>query len=255
MLFSNFSYGNKSNIDELNYAESLYLKGITSKENLRSTTEQNTFFREAGYSYSTLANENPSFQANLYFNAANAFYMADDLGEAIWNYKKAVRSDILNKAIKHNLEIALDRQSDALPKNGFLNIFTIKAILLFNRFIFEVLFFISFSLIWISLSIKLYRPKKKWLRLLLPVSTGCSLTFGLLWMLSIMLMYNTGEGVIIQKECIARKGSSTIYEPFYQESLHEGLELKIIREERNYSLCNLPNGDNVWLLTEAIRKL
>ena len=62
--------------------------------------------------------------------------------------------------------------------------------------------------------------------------------------------YNTEfirHGVVVVDECTARKGGSESYEPAFNQSLQEGTEFTVIREQNGWLNVNLPESGECWI--------
>ena len=52
--------------------------------------------------------------AELYFNLGNSYYRMQDIGQAIWAYKNAIRLNPRDKDIAHNLKVAEANKIDRI---------------------------------------------------------------------------------------------------------------------------------------------
>ena len=201
-------------------------------------------YRSAAAYYNSII-ESGIVNAGLYYNMANAYFRAGEVGQAILNYRRALLYSPSDKQIRYNLEFARKQQ-----KNGFIldSEHEVVKIIFFWHFIMPVsikvlILIISNLLFWGALVLRrLGRPVLKMSAV--PAIIGLLLSASLFvdWQSS-----NVFHGVVTATSTIGRTGDSRSYESSFDAPLYQGVEFEIQQQRVGWILAELPNGELCWL--------
>ncbi len=62
--------------------------------------------------------------------------------------------------------------------------------------------------------------------------------------------HRTPEGVVVVDDVVVRKGNSEGFEPQFAESLHQGVEFRVVEERPGWLHIRLSNDKSGWIRTE-----
>jgi hypothetical protein len=79
-----------------------------------------------------------------------------------------------------------------------------------------------------------------------------SIVFGLSLLASHQRWDNPVDGVIVEREVIARQGNGFIYDNAFTSPLHAGTEFSIIEQRGEWYYAKLLNGDTCWLPVNSV---
>ncbi len=184
----------------------------------------------------------------LYYNAGNAYFRINDLGHAILYYRRAMQYMPDDPNLKQNIEYARGIRFDKIEEQQKTKVFKT---LFFWHYDLSVqtrmiLFELSFFLIWLFASIRLYVKKS-----FLNRAVISSAVFFILMLISVgtdvVNIRKNRPGVIIAPEVYARKGNSSTYEKSFKEPLHSGTEFILIEERKNWYHIKLLDSRTCWV--------
>jgi len=188
----------------------------------------------------------------LYYNLANTYFKLNNLGQAILNYRKAWNLSPGDPEITKNLEYAREGLRDdiaALPLSAWVR--AKRGVIL------------QFPLgIWIGISAVLYLLTIAWLiaaLLIHPLRKKSPLV--LKWLAGTLILsiiisifaysfYQTPGAIILQPTVAVRYGPSESDAAAFK--LHEGTEVKKIREKGGWIQIALPDGKSGWLPADSL---
>ncbi len=190
----------------------------------------------------------------LYYNIANTYFLTNDIGRSILNYRRAERYIQLDSNLRDNLRTArLKRQDrfDLSVKRKVLKtvFFWHYDVNLKTRFI---LFVVCMDIAWLlAVAGLLWRRffSIKPLVVIAAVLAGllfCSVTG------EMIARSNWQEGVIINENVIARKGDGEHYNPSFETPLHAGTEFKLLELRGGWWYIELLDGRQCWLPERAV---
>ena len=239
LVYSLFNQANQffreanSTTDDPETARNLYEKAILNYEKIIS---------DAGI-------KNPK----LYYNLGNAYFLNEDIGRAILNYRRAENLDKADTNIQKNIAFARSRRIDKVE------IKTEKRIL-------ETLFFwhydfsirtkflvtcILFSIVCISSIFMLWRSKSASL-----ITTA--VIFGLLtacFVSSVIVetrsRASTICGVITAEQVVARQGDGPNYPESFKDPLHAGTEFDLFERRTGWLQIKLSDDSEAWIPDNA----
>jgi tetratricopeptide (TPR) repeat protein len=188
----------------------------------------------------------------LYYNLANTYFKLNNLGRAILNYRKAWNLSPGDPEISKNLEYAREGLRDdiaALPLPVWAR--SKRAVIL------------QFPLgIWIGISAALYfltiawliaalliRPFRKKSSLIIKWLGGC-LVISIVISVMAYSFYRTPGAIILQPTVSVRYGPTEADAAAFK--LHEGTEVRVVREKDGWLQIALPDGKSGWLPTDAL---
>ena len=188
----------------------------------------------------------------LYYNLANAYFKGNNLGRTILNYRKAWNLTPRDPEISKNLEYAREGLRDdiaALPLS------------VWARARREVI--LQFPLgVWIGISLVLYFLTITWLVAVLLIrplrkkSPPVIKTLGMCLLISIVLsvlaysFYRTPRAIILAPSVSVRYGPAETDAAAFE--LHEGTEVKVVREKDGWLQISLPDGKTGWLPADSL---
>jgi hypothetical protein len=241
------------------------------KEEIYSLFNQaNQFFREANtttndpdkaqklyekaiLNYEKIISDGRIKNSKLYYNLGNAYFLKEDLGRAILNYRRAEKLDKADTNIQKNLAFARSRRIDTV------DIRTEKRIL-------ETLFFwhydfsiktkflvtcISFAIVCISATVMLWRGKSApWV----VTAVICGLLMAS-FLSSVVAearsRANTICGVITAQQVVARQGDGPNYPASFKDPLHAGTEFDLLEHRSGWFHVRLSDDSDGWIPDNA----
>lgn len=188
----------------------------------------------------------------IYYNLANSYFKMNNLGSAILNYRKAWNLSPGDPEISKNLDYAREGLRDdisSLPLSAWERIRR-AVILQFPLGIWigisAVLYFLTIAWLIAALLIRPFRKKSpiviKWLG-------GC-LVISIIISLMAYSFYQTPAAIILQPTILVRYGPSESDAVAFQ--LHEGTEVKVVRQKDGWRQIALPDGKSGWISAEAL---
>jgi hypothetical protein len=241
------------------------------KEQVYSLFSQaNQFFREANtitndpdkaqklyekaiLNYEKIINDAGIKNPKLYYNLANAYFLKEDIGRAILNYRRAENLDKANTNIQKNLAFARSRRIDKVPVKP-------------ERRILETLFFwhydfsirtkflitcLCLAIVCISGIVMLWRGRAgPWVvtAVICGILTVCFLTSVVVEARS---RANTICGVITADQVIARQGDGPNYPASFKDPLHAGTEFDLLEQRPGWFHVKLSDDSDGWIPDNA----
>lgn len=186
--------------------------------------------------------------ADLYYNAGNAFYKTNQIGWSIWCYEKALQKRY-NKNYSDNLFLAKKKIKNKIPE--LQEIFFIKWwYALLNLFTITQWCIIACVLFWVTLIFKLIKSYHK---NTYSVFNMYPFTFAIT-LLALLLM-----GAKKYNETFHHNGI-VLYEQNYIEkskkiNIPEGTYVKFLKKKQQSMSVKLPNGNIVDISLDAYKQL
>lgn len=195
--------------------------------------------------------------AKLYYNLGNAYFLLDDIGRAILNYRRALQLDRSDVNLRNNLAFA---RSQRLDKVGAATEKRVLETLFFwhydfsakTKFFLACLFFAglcgtAIAIIWLGRG---------------PALTTVVVLAGLLWLgLTISVVVETRQrsavvyGVVTAPEIVARQGDGPNYAPRFEDPLHAGTEFELLEERPGWLHIELADGSDAWIPDMAAERV
>lgn len=210
-------------------------------------------YEKAALSYERIISEGRVKNAKLYYNLGNAYFLRENIGKAILNYRRAERLDGSDANIQKNLEFARSQRIDKIiPK-------TEKRILetlffwhydfsLRTRFILTCIFFAAFC---ISVTVMV------WLGRTAPATAVAAIAAILMsgFLISVVTesrrRARTVCGVITAEDVVARQGDGPSYPESFKDPLHSGTEFDLLERRRGWFHIRLADDSDGWILDTA----
>jgi tetratricopeptide (TPR) repeat protein len=240
-----------------------------SKEQTYSLFNQaNQFFREANtitndpnraerlyekaiLNYEKIINECGIRNPGLFYNLGNAYFLKEDIGRAILNYRRAEELDKTEADIQKNLAFARSRRIDKVT------IQTEKRVLrtlFFWHYDFSIrtkllLTCVFFAMVCVSLTAMLWYGKSApWVvaTVICGLLTVCFLTSVILEAQSHRI-----SGVITADEVIARQGDGPNYPESFKDPLHAGTEFDLLERRTGWFHIRLSDDSDGWIPDNA----
>jgi hypothetical protein len=188
----------------------------------------------------------------VYYNLGNAYFRQGKLGQAILNYRRALKPSPQDKEAKDNLDFARLYRTDKItqPKGFFL----LSALAgLSTSLGLNLLSWLTAVAWWIFLFFLLmlivYRKRGKPNRIFAVISLLFFFIFGTsLW--GGIKDSGIEEGVILPAEVEAKSGPGQDYVSLF--TVHQGLECQIEEKRPGWYLIHLPNRAKGWVPDESI---
>ena len=188
----------------------------------------------------------------LYYNLANTYFKLNNLGRAILNYRRAWNLSPGDPEITKNLEYAREGLRDdiaALPLSVWAR--SKRAVILQFPLgiwigISAVLYFLTIA--WLIAAL-LIRPLRKKSPLILKWLGGC-LVISILISVLAYSFYRTPGAIILQPTVSVRYGPAETDAAAFK--LHEGTEVKKVREKDGWLQISLPDGKSGWLRADSL---
>jgi len=223
-----FRQGNAT-VDDSDKAEKLYEKAILS--------------------YERIINDGQIKNAGLYYNLGNAYFLKDQIGKAILNYRRAEKLDNSDSNIRKNLSFARSRRIDKVITKTEKRV--VKTLFFWHydfsaktRFILSCL---SFAIVCISLTIIIWFGRSA------PATVTTTIAILILCCCMVSLVVeaktNAGKicGVITVPEVLAHQGDGQNYPLSFKDPLHAGTEFDLLEERPGWLHIRLSDNSDGWI--------
>ena len=189
----------------------------------------------------------------IYYNLGNSYFKRGMLGKAILSYRLAELHLPRDEDLKANLRYARQLTKDRIEEKQFLP-FIKEFCFWYSKLNLKelmIVFLIVHAIFWILAIIRTFWKKEYQkliflINLVLVVVIGCSLT---------LKMYNRTyniEGVVLTKQITVRSGNGINNTVLFQ--LHDGAELKIIKQDEGWIQIELKDGKRGWVESKWVGK-
>jgi hypothetical protein len=211
-------------------------------------------YEKAILNFEKIIQEGSVENAGLYYNLANAYFLQDQLGKAILNYRKALQLDDSDENIQKNLAFARSKRIDKIPVQTEKRVmqtlffwhydFSLK-----TKFLLTCIFF---AMICISVTAILWVGKNAVCTSLIGICSVLTLCFLVSVSIEYKLRISRICGVITVKETVVRQGDGDNYAPSFKEPLHEGTEFVVVENRSNWIHIRLSDGSDGWIPQNAV---
>ena len=227
-------------------AEQYFTEGLELSRNGKAK-ESAEALDKASARYERAASDKTFANGKLFYNLGNVYFLKDDLGRAILNYRKAERYLPFDKKLQDNMAFARSRRVDVIEEHEQKRVMKTLFFLHYDLPLVwrEGILLIGFALFWAALA-ALRWHKAGWLHWVAGLSCIVAVVFGV----SVWLSYRDlrqPSAVIVAKEAIARKGGSEAYDKSFEKPLHAGTEMTITDDNGGWVEFRLGNGETGWL--------
>jgi hypothetical protein len=198
--------------------------------------------------YEKIADQGGIRNAKLYYNLGNAYFLNDDLGRAILNYRRAEQLDASDVSLRNNLAFA---RTQRLDKVGVETRKRVMETLFFWHYDFSIrtrfwLAGIFFALCCAAGTARIWlgRGSMTSMAVVLGVLTLC---FAVSVVVETRSRAGTTCGVITAPEIVARQGDGPNYPPSFKEPLHAGTEFTLIEQRPGWFHIKLSDNSDTWI--------
>ncbi len=203
--------------------------------------------------YEKIIDQSGVQNAGLYYNLANAYFLKDDIGRAILNYRRAERLDRSDLNVKKNLAFArsrrIDRVETAAPKRVLETLFFWHYDLsLRTKFLLACL---AFAALCLSGTAMIWRGRGTAGTALAALSAVLVVSLPASVLVEIRGQSQERFGVITTAQVVARQGDGPNYPPSFKDSLHEGTEFDLIEQRPGWLHIRLSDGADAWVPEHA----
>lgn len=213
-------------------------------------------YEKAILSYEKIINDGGIRNARLFYNLGNAYFLMEDIGKAILNYRRAEQLDGTDANIQKNLEFARAQRIDKISPRTEERV--LKTLFFWHydfalrtRFVLSCVFFAAVC-ICVTLMI--------WLGRSAPI-TAVAIIAGLLMLCVVVSAAveaqqksTTISGVITDAEVVAHQGDGKGYPRSFKDPLHAGTEFDLLENRPGWFHIRLADGSNGWI-TDAAAEL
>ena len=206
-------------------------------------------YRRAILLYEKIIDQGGIANAKLYYNLGNAYFLTDDLGRAILNYRRAEHLGGSDVNIRNNLAFARTQRLDKV---------TVQA----ERRVLETLFFwhydfslrtkfflacLFFALLCVMGTLMVWFGPR-------PATSVAAALCGILlvgFLVSVTVearrRAGTVHGVIVASEIVARQGDGPNYPASFKDPLHAGTEFRLLEQRPGWYHIELSDGSEAWI--------
>ena len=237
------------------------------KEQVYSLFNQaNQFFREANtatndpdqarklyekaiLNYEKIISDGRIKNSKLYYNLGNAYFLKEDIGRAILNYRRAQRLDKADTNIQKNLAFARSRRMDTVEVRTEKRIletlffwhydFSIK-----TKFLFTCL---GLAIVCISANVMLWRGKSASWVVTAVICGLLTASFLASVVVETRSRANTICGVITDQQVVARQGDGPNYPESFKDPLHAGTEFDLLERRSGWFHVRLSDDSDGWI--------
>lgn len=184
----------------------------------------------------------------LYYNIANSYFLAGDIGRAILNYCRAQQYIPDDPNLRGNFFYVRQQRIDSVDEKQQTQILKI---LFFWHYdlpmsVRAVLFIIFYILLWVLALWRLFRKQLE-IRWGIIICVFFAVLFGSSLVISKIQISQSKKGVILESKVMARKGNAATYQSAFRTSLHAGTEFKLIEKRGQWFYIELTDGSRCWV--------
>jgi hypothetical protein len=199
--------------------------------------------------YEKIVDQGGVHNAKLYYNLANAYFLTNDLGRAILNYRRAERLDRSDVSIRNNLAFARSQRIDKVVVKAEKRMletlffwhydFSLRTKFFLTCLFFGALCLTATAMVWLGRG-----PATTTIAVLSGILLVCFLT-------SVAVETHrrgsTTYGVVTASEIVARQGDGPNYAPSFQDPLHAGTEFELVEQRPGWFHIELSDGSDAWI--------
>ena len=232
-------------------AEQFFTEGLELSRDGKKT-EAAEALDKAAARYERVASDKTFANGKLFYNLGNVYFLKDDLGRAILNYRRAERYLPFDKKLQDNMAFARSRRVDVIEEHEQKRVMKTLFFLHYDLPLVwrEGILLGCFALFWAAL-IALRWRKDGWLRWVAGLSCIVAVVFGV----SVWMSYRElrqPPAVIVATSVDARKGGSEAYDKSFEKPLHAGTEVTLTDDNGGWVEIRLGNGETGWLPKDAV---
>ena len=207
--------------------------------------------------YEKIVSDGGVRNARLYYNLANAYFLKEDVGRAILNYRRAERLDSSDINIRKNLAFARSRRIDKIDVPAERRVletlffwhydFSLK-----TKFLLTCLFF---GALCVTLTVRLWLGRGPAKSTVVVLSVVLCLCFLVSVLVEARQQAATRYGVLTAVEVVARQGDGPNYPPRFKDPLHAGTEFVLIEQRPGWMHIELSDGTDAWIPDDTAQQV
>ncbi len=206
-------------------------------------------YERAILSYEKVINEGGIRNARLFYNLGNAYFLKNDLGRAILNYRRAEELAGVDRDIAKNLAFARSRRVDEVGVTAERRVlqtlfFWHYDFSLSSRFLLGCVFF---ACLCVGLSVIVWVGRNASAITVVVIAGLLTVCFSGSVVVETVRDVNTRAGVVTASEVVAHQGDWENSPASFKDPLHAGLEFELIEERRGWYHIRLPDGSDGWV--------
>jgi tetratricopeptide (TPR) repeat protein len=206
-------------------------------------------YEKAILNYEKIISDGRIKNSKLYYNLGNAYFLKEDIGRAILNYRRAERLDKADTNNQKNLAFARSRRIDKVEVRTQERILET---LFFWHYDFSIktkflITCICLAIVCISATVMLWRGKSAG-------AVATAVIFGLLtasFLTSVILetrsRASTISGVITAGQVVAQQGDGPNYPESFKDPLHAGTEFDLLEHRTGWFHIMLSDDSEGWI--------
>lgn len=199
--------------------------------------------------YEKIIDQGNIHNAKLYYNLGNAYFLTDDIGRAILNYRRALQLDGSDVNVRNNLTFARSRRIDKVPARTQTRV--LKTLFFWHYDVSLrmrlLLGCLSFAGLCLGATAMVWRGRS-------PVASTVVVLSGLLCLCFVVSVAvetrersTRLEGVITASQIVARQGDGPNYAPSFKDPLHAGTEFELLDRRPGWFHIELADGSRAWV--------
>jgi tetratricopeptide (TPR) repeat protein len=206
-------------------------------------------YDKAILNYEKIINEGGVRNPKLYYNLGNAYFLKEDVGRAILNYRRAEALDKSDANIQKNLAFARSKRVDKVAVKTEKRVLQT---LFFWHYDFSLktkflLMCICFAIVCLGLTAMIWFGKTpSWVvaTVICGLLTICFLTSVVL---ETRARSHRISGVITATEVMARQGDGPNYAESFKDPLHAGTEFDLLERRSGWFHIRLSDNSDGWI--------
>ena len=218
-------------------------------------------YEKAILNYERIISDGGIKNSKLFYNLGNAYFLKEDIGRAILNYRRAERldkadtpfRDTLRRNIQKNLAFARSRRIDTVEVKTEERILET---LFFWHYDFSIktkflITCVCFAIVCISATVILWRGKSAWLVATAAICGLLAASFLASVIIETRSRANTICGVITDQQVVARQGDGPNYPESFKDPLHAGTEFDLLERRSGWFHIRLSDDSDGWIPDNA----
>ncbi len=210
-------------------------------------------YQKAILNYEKIIADGRLSNPKLYYNLANAYFLKNDIGRAILNYRRAEKLDRTDTNIQKNLAFARSKRIDKVAVKTEKRVmqtlffwhydFPLKSRFLVGCICFAVLCIALTVIVWLGRNAP---------------CVVLSVIAGVVFLSMLASVVVEAEqrahnvcGVIVARQVIAHQGDGQNYAPSFKEPLHAGTEFDLLEQRPGWLHIRLSDGTDGWITANA----
>lgn len=215
----------------------------------KDDAEQQRLYERAILSFEKIINEGQIRNAKLYYNLGNAYFLKEDLGRAILNYRRAEKLDEGDADIRKNLSFARGRRVDNVPVKTEERVlqtlfFWHYDFSLRTKFVIAV---VAFGLMCLGMAVMVWRGSMAPVTVVAVVCGILTVCFAASVVVEISDSAGKVCGVITAEEVVAHQADWENSAKSFKEPLHGGTEFDVIELRTGWIHIRLADGSDGWI--------